>query len=231
MTPRPILLAAGLLAAGGLPVTAQGRNWSLADRTIVSDGAIVTAVAAAIDRVFACGPGGLLLYDPMARVWSGPYFPPVPGMLAQVSSAMIDPIDGSLWLAAGSDWLHYLPVIDSWEQGSLAGTIGTLAFDADVSASGVYFRVGARWYLMPRGSNLPAPAPAPARMLRPATVEEALRDNPGLALIGNSLLLDGRRQPARLLSVARDPGGGAGGWPPTAWACSFSPSGPRRPIE
>ena len=202
-----ILLAVGLLTARGLPLTAQGRYWSLADRTIVSDGAIVTAVAAGLDRVFACGPGGLLLYDPLVREWSGPYFPPLPEALARVSSAMIDPVDGSLWLAAGTDWLHYLPVVDSWEQGSLSGIIGTLAFDADIPASGVYFRVAARWYLMPRGSNLPAPAPAPARMLRPATVEEALRDNPGLALIGNSLLLDGRRQPARLLSVARDPGG------------------------
>jgi len=204
---HPIILAAGLLTAGGPSLTAQGRAWSLADRTIVSDGAVVTAVAAGLDRVYACGPGGLLLYDPMARTWSGPYFPPLVEMLAQVSSAMVDPVDGSLWLAAGTNWLHYLAVIDAWEQGSLSGIIGTLAFDADIPASGVYFRVGTRWYLLPRGSNLSAPAPAPARMLKPATVEEALRDNPGLALIGNALLLNGRRDPARLLSVARDPGG------------------------
>lgn len=202
-----MLLALGLLAAAVLPLTAQGRDWSLADRTIVSDGATVTAVAAAIDRVFACGPGGLLLYDPLARGWSGPYFPPLPGMLAQVSGAMIDPVDGSLWLAAGLNWLHFQPVINLWEQGSVSGTIGTLAFDADVPASGVYFRVAARWYLLPRGSILSTPAPAPARLLQPATIDQALRDNPGLALMGNALLLSGRRDPARLLSVARDPGG------------------------
>jgi len=207
MAARRFLLAAGLVAAGGLPLTAQTRDWSQADRTLVSDGSVVTAVAAGLDRVYASGPGGLLIYDPFARQWSGPWFPPTPGMLTTVSAAMIDPVDGSLWLAAGSNWVHFLPVVNSWEMGSLPGLIGTLGFDGDIPASGVYFRVGPRWYLLPRGSSFTSPAPAPARPLLPATVEDALRDNPGLALIGNSLLLEGRRQPARIVGVAKDPGG------------------------
>jgi hypothetical protein len=207
MTVRPILLAAGLVAAGRLPLTAQVRDWSLADRTLVSDGSVVTAVAAGLDRVFACGPGGVLVYDPLARQWSGPWFPPLPQTLASVSAAMIDPVDGSVWLAAGSNWVHFQPVVNSWEMGALPGLIGTLGFDADMPASGVYFRVGPRWYLLPRGSSFTSPVPAPARLILPATIEDALRDNPGLALIGNALLLNGQRQPARILGVAHDPGG------------------------
>lgn len=207
MTARSSLLAAGLLAAGGAALAGQSRSWSLADRTMISDGAVVTAVAASIDRVFACGPGGVLAFDPLTQQWSGPWFPDTPAWLAQVSSAMIDPVDGTLWLAAGTSWLHFLPVINTWEQGVLPGAIGMLAFDADDPSTGVWFRIGARWYLMPRGSNLASPAPAPARLLRPATVEEALRDNPGLALIGSALILNGRRQPARILAVAKDPQG------------------------
>jgi ligand-binding sensor domain-containing protein len=162
-------------------------------------------------------PDGVLLLEPQSRVWTGPYTPPDPSLLRRSGSALVDPIDQSLWIQLPDGWLRFQPNIELWEQGSAPGRVSQIAFDADNPAAGLLLLIGSTWYQVPRGASFPNPTTPPRRLIRPLAITEVLRQSTGFAALNGNGIPDGRGGLARFTSAAADPTG-RGWWVGTAGA-------------
>jgi ligand-binding sensor domain-containing protein len=198
-----ILLAAVLAGCAAVPARAQtpSRDWRPADRTVIGDFSRITAVAAALDRVYVTSPTALLIWHPQFHTWEGPYDPPA-GLLAGVFGALVDPIDQSLWLARTNGWVHFQPELQIWDQGTATGVV-TMAFDESDPVAGLYLRVRGGWLLVPRGGSLPTPTRPPARPRAPVTIDQVLRQSPTLQNNAAQILLDSRMRSVRYTAAAR----------------------------
>jgi hypothetical protein len=200
---RSLLLALPILAA--LPAAAQSpsRDWRPEDRTVIGDFSRITAVATAIDRVYAASPSQVLIWNPQFHQWQGPYDPPDPQMLLRVTAALLDPLDNSLWLGAADRWIHFQPELQIWDQGIVPGGLQAIAFDADDPTSGLFLRTRQGWLLLSRGAITPAPTRGPARPVSPARIDDVLRSNPTLQANAAQILVDPRLNVARFTCAAR----------------------------
>jgi ligand-binding sensor domain-containing protein len=179
------------------------RDWRPEDRTVVGDFSRVTAIATSSDRVFIASPTGLLIWNPQFQRWEGSIDPPDRGVLARVFTALADPLDNSLWLARPDGWVHYQPDIQLWDQGMVPEGIVGIAFDQSDPAAGLYLRTRSGWELLPRGGVVPAPGRPPARLLTPATVDQAIRSNPTLQANAAAILTDNRLRNVHYTAAAR----------------------------
>src|SRR5690349_3895733 len=111
---RSALAALALVASASAAAYAQSpsRDWRLEDRTVIGDFSRITAVATAIDRVYAASPSAVLLWNPQFHQWQGPYDPPDSTMLTRVFGGLVDPLDNSLWLERPDGWVHFQPELD-----------------------------------------------------------------------------------------------------------------------
>jgi hypothetical protein len=181
----------------------RGRDWGPEDRVIVGDFTRITSVATSQDRVYTTSPSALLIWNPQFRRWEGPVSPPDPGMLERVFTSLVDPLDNSLWLARTDGWVHYDPTIQLWDAGALPEGVQEIAFDLNAPVAGLHLRSGGSWYVVPRGGIAAIPGSAPARPLRPITVQEAIRANPTLQGASAQVLMDNRLSSARFTAAAR----------------------------
>ena len=197
------VLALSVLAA--LPVHAQSpsRDWRPEDRTVIGDFSHITAVAAALDRVYAASPSQVLIWNPQFQQWQGPYDPPDPQLLLRVTGALVDPLDNSLWLAGADRWIHFQPELQLWDQGIVPGGLQTIAFDATDPTAGLFLRTRRGWLLLPRGGIAPSPARVPARPVSPARIDDVLRSSPTLQANSAQILVDPRLNVARFTAAAR----------------------------
>ncbi|MEP7176024.1 MAG: hypothetical protein ABI860_05680 [Gemmatimonadales bacterium] len=201
---RPFTVAVLLLTITSVArAQSFSRDWRQEDRVVIGDFSRITAVAAAIDRVYVASPSGVLIWNPQFRQWQGPYDPPDPARLARVFAALVDPLDNSLWLARPDGWVRFQPELQLWDEGRVADGVQTIAFDADDPTSGLYLRTRRGWLLLPRGGLVASPSRGPARPLTPARVEDALRANPGLQANAAQILVDPRLGVARYTAAAR----------------------------
>jgi hypothetical protein len=200
---RSLLLALPVLVA--LPIRAQSpsRDWRPEDRTVIGDFSRITAVAAAIDRVYVASPSQVLIWNPQFHQWQGPYDPPDPQLLSRVTGALVDPLDNSLWLAGSDRWIHFQSELQIWDQGIVPGGLQTIAFDANDPTSGLFLRTRQGWLLLPRGAIAPAPTRGPVRPVSPARVDDVLRSNPTLQANAAQILVDPRLNVARFTAAAR----------------------------
>ena len=209
LTP-PVLIGL-LVLATVLPAVAQSRGFSPDDRLILTDFTRITAVAASRDRVFAVTEDALASYDAAGRRWEGPFAPPRPGALRGVFAALVDPLDGGLWLARPDGYLHFDPGIQLWDEGAVVGLVTAIALDELAPASGLFLRTSTGWYNASRGG--PAfPSAAPQKPLSPATVGDAVRSNPAIQATIASLGFAAPMRPARYTSAARAEGFNGLGW-------------------
>lgn len=185
----------------------RGRDWSPEDRTIIGDFTRITSVATSQERVFVTSPSALLIWNPQFRRWEGPISPPDPGLLERVVISMVDPLDNSLWLGRVDGWVHYDPNIHMWDSGTLPAGVQEIAFDLNAPVAGLHIRSGGSWYVVPRGGISAIPGSAPARPLRPTSVQEAIRANPTLQSATAQVLLDNRLTAARFTAAARSVNG------------------------
>jgi hypothetical protein len=169
----------------------------------VGDYSRISAIATSSDRVFIASPGGVLIWNPQFERWTGVVDPPTPSFLARVFTALADPLDNSLWLARPDGWVHYQPDIQLWEEGSVAAGIFGIAFDAENPGAGLYLRSRNGWELLPRGGAVPTSVQAPARLVAPATVDQAIRSNPALQANAAAILMDSRLGNVRYTAAAR----------------------------
>src|SRR4051812_45573853 len=177
MRPLALLLLALAPAARAQSLS---RDWRPEDRVVIGDFSRITSVATAIDRVYVSSPGAVLIWNPQFRQWQGPYDPPAPGLLAGVFTALVDPLDNSLWLARPDGWVHFQPELQVWDQGLVPEGVQTIAFDASDPTPGLYLRTRRGWLLLPRGGLTPSPGRAPAQPATPARIDDVLRANPAL---------------------------------------------------
>ena len=195
-----------LLAFVALPVRAQSpsRDWRLEDRTVIGDFSRITAVAAALDRVYVASSSQVLIWNPQFQQWQGPFDPPDPQLLARVTGALVDPLDNSLWLAGADRWVHFQPELQLWDQGLVPGGVQTIAFDGDDPTTGLFLRTRQGWLLLPRGGIAPSPTTrGPAQPVSPARVEDVLRSNPTIQANAAQILLDPRLNVVRFTAAAR----------------------------
>ena len=200
---RFLVLVLAIFAA--LPVHAQSpsRDWRPEDRTVIGDFSHITAVAAALDRVYAASPSQVLIWNPQFQQWQGPYDPPDPQLLLRVTGGLVDPLDNSLWLAGADRWIHFQPELQLWDQGIVPGGLQTIAFDANDPTTGLFLRTRRGWLLLPRGGIAPSPARGPARPVSPARIDDVLRSSPTLQANSAQILVDPRLNVARFTTAAR----------------------------
>ncbi len=200
--PAPLALPVCLLCA--VPAGAQSsRDWRPADRTIIGDFTRITAVAAALDKVYVVSPTSIVVWHPLQQHWEGPFSPPDPAVLSGVFAALVDPLDESLWLARSDGWVHYQPELDIWDHGRTDEPIVTIALDQNDPVAGLYIRTRRGWLVLPRGGIIPMPGQPPARPVTPTTVDEALRSSPTLQANAAQILLDSRLASVRYTAAAR----------------------------
>jgi ligand-binding sensor domain-containing protein len=200
-----ISAAATFSAAATVTAAAQSpsRDWRPEDRTVIGDFSRITSIASSMDRVYVTSPTSIVIRQPQFQTWAGPFQPPNQATLAGVFAALIDPLDQSLWLARSNGWVHYQPELEIWDEGPVPDAIVTIAFDENDPAGGLYIRTGGGWLLLPRGGMVPTPGGPPARPIRPASVEEVLRQTPTLQTNAAQFLLDSRMRPVRFTAAAR----------------------------
>src|SRR5690349_16532838 len=126
---RLLLLMLFTLAARVVAAQTSSRDWRPEDRSVIGDFSRITAVAAALDRVYVSSPTAVLIWNPQFRQWQGPYDPPSAAVLQRVFAALIDPLDNSLWLARSDGWTHFQPELQLWDQGAVPDGVQTIAFD------------------------------------------------------------------------------------------------------
>jgi len=198
------------LVLASRPLAAQ-RDWTPEERVVLGDFTRVNAVATSRDRIFEVTPDAILAYDPLGKRWEGPYSPRDPGLLRDVVGALADPLDNSLWLIRRTGWIRFDPGIRLWEQGFIAGNVTDAALDQNAPAAGLFLRTSAGWYTALRGGAA-IPSPAPARPLRPGSVDQAIRDNPAIQANSAGLLFSARFRNIRYTSAARAGGFAGQGW-------------------
>lgn len=196
----------GALAATPLRAQQPSRDWSPEDRVVLGDFSHITSVAAALDRVYVTSYSSLAIWRPLTRQWDPPVMPP-PGIdLGSVTCALIDPLDNSLWLSQPDGWIHYQAELRLWEQGRVAEGVRSIAFDQTAPGVGIYLRTGRGWLLVPRGSGVAMPGPAPAQPIEPTTVADALQANPALQAFAPRTLLGPELRSAQYTAAAIAPG-------------------------
>lgn len=194
-----------MLTAVAVTAAAQSpsRDWRPEDRTVIGDFSRITSIASSIDRVYVTSPTSLVVWQPQVRAWAGPFEPPNRATLAGVFTALIDPLDQSLWLARPNGWVHYQPELQLWDEGPVPDAVVTIAFDESDPVGGLYILTRSGWSILPRGGLVPTPGRPPARPIGPTSVEEVLRRAPTLQTNAAQFLLDSRLRPVRLTAAAR----------------------------
>jgi ligand-binding sensor domain-containing protein len=170
---------------------------------VIGDFSRVSAIATSAERVYIVSPSAVLIWNPQFHRWDGVFDPPDLSLLNRVFTALADPLDNSLWLARQNGWVHYQPDIQLWDHGLVPDGVTGIAFDEENPAAGLYLRTRRGWQQLPRGGGVPIPSSAPVRPIAPATVEEALRSNPGLQANAAAILTDNRLRPVRYTAAAR----------------------------
>jgi hypothetical protein len=199
----PLAVLAAVTGVAGAAAQSPSRDWRPEDRTIIGDFSRITALAAAIDRVYVASPAAVLVWNPQFREWQGPYDPPDPALLADVTGALVDPLDNSLWLARTSGWAHFQFELRSWDHGEVGDGVQSIAFDGNDPAQGLFLRTRRGWLLLPRGGLVALPGRVPARPVTPARPDDVVRANPTLQANASQILLDPRLRQARFTAAAR----------------------------
>ena len=117
-----IVLAAVACAGGtlGSQVPTPINGFRPEDRVLIGDFTRVNALAATTDRVYVVYPTAVAIWKPLERRWEVPRSPRRPEDLRGVTSAVVDPLDRTLWLATGAAWIHYDPLANRWDEGPFA---------------------------------------------------------------------------------------------------------------
>ncbi len=180
------------------------------DRTLITDFSYVTALAATQTTLYAATPSALVVYDRHLLRWQGAVGVadgyPDGGAVGMAAN----PLDDSVWLAAGGRWLLYRPFGRTFEGGPLPGRAVQVVLDRDDPVSGAWFQTTLGWYFvdrggMPRGGTPPPPARRFGMLLR----AELRRVVPAFDLALSRITRDERLRPFEITAAAASPLGEA----------------------
>jgi len=204
--------ALGVAAAAVLAVHAcdapgaqalQARLWTPDERTLVTDGGRIAALAVSRTQVLAATPDAILVYDVARRAWQAPIL--VPGPRASTVTALgVDPVSGEVWVGTSTgELLRGLPGFAAWE-GVAAPVRGPIErITAYPPESATFVLAGEEWWRIDWASAVATEASAGSVPV--AVREEAGRgpDDPFLAAARNSLGLDPQMRRWTITAVAR----------------------------
>lgn len=206
----PFAVACAFLSAcgGGIagPATPLPTNgFGPEDRVVIGDFSRVNAIASANDRVYVIYPSAVAIWHPLEQRWDAPRSPVHNHVLRGVSSAITDPVDRSLWMAAGGLWVHYDPFSNRWDDGELYPPAQSVALDAATPGSGAYFSSGGAWQVVPRTGGVATPSQPPRDPRTSSTVADAMRDLPQLRALAPHVATAPGMQQGTLTAAALDP--------------------------
>ncbi|MGH7584602.1 MAG: hypothetical protein ACREL5_15415, partial [Gemmatimonadales bacterium] len=205
---RPgFLLFAAVAACGGSvgpSVPEPSSGFRPEDRVTVGDFSQVLAIASTSDRVYVVYPSAVAIRLPLERRWDVPRSPDEVGELRGVTAAFADPVDRTLWMIAGAQWIHYDPFANRWDRGALPG-IATAIVTDQADPGTIWFRTVSGWANMPRIGGVAVPSPAPRRPVPTPTVNDALRELPQLRGILARVVTGPLLRQGTLTAAAPDP--------------------------
>ncbi len=198
---------AGGYATAGAPLPAG--VFRAEDNVLLGNFSTVQAVASSYDRMYVVYPSAVGIRDPLAGRWLTPHRAPGYAALRGVFTALVDPLDRTLWLADQRQVIHFDPMMQRWDATQVPGGVRELAMDIAAPGTGVWVSTAAGWMAVPRVG--PARAAAPPTTLRSAaTLEDALEDIPALRAMAPAMLRGPGLVPVRLTSAA--PVADGSGW-------------------
>lgn len=205
---RPVALALAALCLTSpalLHAQRPSRDWAPEDRVILGDFSIIRALATSTERLYVVGSSGVMIWRPIEQRWEGPWSPPDPRILERAFTALVDPLDQSLWIGRPEGWVQFQPELRLWSSGVVPGRVSSIALDLDDPSGGLKLLAGGRWYRAPPGGTLALPSSPPVRPLRPMTVEDLLRAVPSLRANAGLILRDARGRTVQFSAAAESP--------------------------
>jgi ligand-binding sensor domain-containing protein len=194
-----------LVFLGVSPLVAQGgsRLWRPDERVLISDFSHVNAVAVSRELLYVVTPSGIGMYDRRFFRWEPPVTS-LDGYVAEpTATALVDPVDRSLWMGTTSGILRYDPALRRFERHMVPGGVFDLMFDGDNTFSGIYLRSRSGWQVLQRGSHVPfnvTRLPPANRQIRSTRVAELFERLPHLVASTNRFLMDQRMRRVRFTS-------------------------------
>jgi len=180
-----LLLAAGAaVAARAQPATS--RFWRPDERTLVTDLAGVTAVAASQMVVYAATHDALAIYDRGTMTLRDVVgtIDGYPG--GRIACMVADPNDDTAWLGGLGGWAVYQPMSRRFDGGTLPGAADQVVLDTSDPSSGAYFHTSAGWYFVRRfgiGAEPARQVPPPGRRIASLAPQDLLVRMPAFDLV------------------------------------------------
>jgi len=201
-----LLLAAAAPAARAQPATS--RFWRPEERTLVTDLAGVTAVAATQMVVYAATRDALAVYDR-----NGLGLRDVVGTIdgypgGQVTAMVADPTNDTAWLGGMGGWAAYQPMGRRFDGGQLPGVADQVVLDARDPSRGAYFHTPAGWYFVRRfgiGAEPARDVPPLGRRIAAMNPQELLSRAPAFDLVRLQIQRDARLRTWRITSAVVPP--------------------------
>jgi ligand-binding sensor domain-containing protein len=199
------LILSTLLAVPQVSAQTGSRLWRPEERTLLTDFSVVDAVAADENTLYLVSRTGIGVYDRRSRQWQ----PPVTVLEGYVPqralSALIDPGDGSLWIATAAGLVHFSPRVRLLEHVMVVGGVSQLTLDRQDPFAGVYFVSRSGWMSVPRGGIMAQRAmtiPHARNQVRALDVAEVLRRHPTIETTRTRVLVDERLRSYRFTAAA-----------------------------
>jgi len=205
----PLLVLGGFVAAGAARAQpATSRFWRPEERTLVTDLAGVTAVAATQAVVYAATRDALAIYDRGSLTLSDVVgtIDGYPG--GQVTVMVADPTDDTAWLGGLGGWASYQPLGRRFEGGALPGPADQVVLDASTPSRGAYFHTAAGWYFVSRfgiGAEPARDLPPPGRRLASLGPQDLQARVPGFDLVRLRIQRDEHLRTWRITGAAVTP--------------------------
>jgi len=203
-----MLLLAAVAAPAAPAQPAASRFWRPEERTLVTDLAGVTAVAATPMVVYAATRDALVVYDRYALALRDVVgtIDGYPG--GQVTAMVADPTNDTAWLGGFGGWAVYQPMGRRFEGGQLPGAADQVVLDASDPSRGAYFHTPAGWYFVSSMGIAAQPArdvPPPGRRLAALNPQELLSRAPAFDLVRLQIQRDARLRTWRITSAVVPP--------------------------
>ncbi len=202
--PALLLVLAAVAAPAAPAQPATSRFWRPEERTLVTDLAGVTAVAATQMVVYAATRDALVVYDRYALALRDVVgtIDGYPG--GQVTAMVADPTNDTAWLGGFGSWAAYLPMGRRFEGGQLPGAADQVVLDASDPSRGAYFHTPAGWYFVASMGIAAEPArdvPPPGRRIAALNPQELLSRAPAFDQVRLQIQRDARLRTWRITSA------------------------------
>ncbi len=203
-----MLQAAALLTCLVLPrgLVAQRHFWQPDERVLVSDGGIITGIAAGTREVYAAAPFGVLIWDIVFKRWKPPVPLPIEMIATRPAAVAYDAAGGAIWLGTDAGDLYTsVPGFGRWDR---APVNGRGAIDAIVPwprEGVIYVHAGGEWQRLQSTSLIAepvSPASVPAPVLSAA---QPTPNDPFFRAAQGTLGLDPRLRRWTMTDVATGP--------------------------